>query len=296
MENFKHIPVMLKEVIDNFNIKKYGIYVDCTFGNGGHSRFILEKLAKKGKLISFDLDSDIDIFSFDNSYYYNLPNFRFINDNFIFLEKYLIEYENKIDGFLFDLGISSQQIFDKENSRGFSYRSDSILDMRINKNKKIDARTIINNYSYEKLSEIFYLYGEERKSRLIAKKICYWRKIKKIETTQQLVGIIASCFKEKKNVHPARKIFQSLRIFVNDELENLSKALESSSKLISKGGRIIVISYHSIEDRIVKLKFKDLSAKHYFKIITKKPISASIEELSNNNRSRSAKMRIIEKL
>jgi 16S rRNA (cytosine1402-N4)-methyltransferase len=168
--------------------------------------------------------------------------------------------------------------------------------MRINQEENLKAEDIINGYSSEKLADIFYYYGEERKARLIAKKICYWREKQRITRTQQLVGIIASCFPHKKNKHPARKIFQALRIFVNKELENLSKALESAFKYVALEGRIIVISYHSLEDRIVKQIFKKYNSLEEFQIITKKPLTPIKKEVNENYKSRSAKMRIIQRL
>ena len=166
--------------------------------------------------------------------------------------------------------------------------------MRINEETKIKAEEVVNDYSCEKLADIFYHYGEERKARVIARKICYWRKKEKIVNSEQLVGIVASCFSQKGNKHPARKVFQALRIFVNQELENLSQALEAAFKHLTRGGRIIVISYHSLEDRIVKQIFKKYASNH-FQIITKKPLVPTQLEIMENHRSRSAKMRVIER-
>jgi 16S rRNA (cytosine1402-N4)-methyltransferase len=196
----------------------------------------------------------------------------------------------KVDGFLFDLGLSSDQL--NEENRGFSYRLDSSLDMRINKESELTAEDVINNYSYEKLADIFYYYGEERKARAIARKICYRREREKITNSDQLVGIVASCFSKKSNKHPARRVFQALRIFVNNELENISQALESAFKLLNNGGKIIVISFHSLEDRIVKQIFKKFSGED-FQIITKKPLLPTLQEIEGNHRARSAKMRAI---
>src|SRR5436305_1575024 len=191
----------------------------------------------------------------NNLFNFSLSQFTLINDNFVNLEIHLKKINiSFIDGFLFDLGLSSYQLV--EGDRGFSYRLNSPLDMRMSKERKLKVEDIINNYSYEKLADIFYYYGEERKARVIARKICYWREKEKIISTQQLVGIIVSCFPKKKNKHPARKVFQALRIFVNNELENLAQVLESAIKYLAVGGRIIVISYHSLEDRIVKRVFK----------------------------------------
>ncbi|CAG8514578.1 7820_t:CDS:1 [Racocetra fulgida] len=194
------------------------------------------------------------------------------------------------DGFLFDLGLSSDQLAATE--RGFSYRSDSPLDMRISHTTKLSATDIINDYPEAKLADIFYHYGEERKARPIARKICYWRKKEKIVNSQQLVGIVASCFSRKSNKHPARKVFQALRIFVNRELENLSQTLEAALNYLAIGGRIVVIDYHSLEDRIVKQTFRKYSGPN-FQIITKKPLTPTPQEVQENHRSRSAKMRVI---
>ena len=283
-----HVPVMLSEVLDHLNLKKGGIYVDCTFGRGGHSRAILEKL-ERGKLIAFEWDKKFSELARNDKIFHS-PQFYLINDNFVNLEEHLKKMGvQEADGFLFDLGLSSDQLVEE---RGFSYRLNSPLDMRISEKSKLKAEEVINNYSCEKLADIFYLYGEERKARVIARKICYWRKKEKIVNSEQLVGIIASCFSQKGNKHPARKVFQALRVFVNQELENLSQALEVAFKHLAREGKIIVISYHSLEDRIVKQIFKKYSSK-YFQIITKKPLIPTPVEVMNNHRARSAKMRVI---
>jgi 16S rRNA (cytosine1402-N4)-methyltransferase len=198
------------------------------------------------------------------------------------------------DGFLFDLGLSSSQL--SAEKRGFSYRLNSPLDMRMNQENKLQAEEIINNYPQEELADIFYHYGEERKARLIARKICYWRQKEKITNIQQLVGIIASCFPKKKNQHPARKVFQALRIYINQELENLCQVLEVAIKYLAPKGRIVVISYHSLEDRIVKQMFKKCNSLSDFQMINKKPLTPSREEIKINYRAHSAKMRVLEKI
>ena len=282
---------MLNEVLNYLNLKKGGIYVDCTFGRGGHSRAILEKL-EKGKLIAFEWDKEFSSLVQKDKFFLS-PQFCLINDNFANLEEHLKEMGiQEIDGILFDLGLSSDQL--AEEGRGFSYRLNSPLDMRINKASKLTAEDIINNYSCEELADIFYHYGEERKARVIARKICYWRKKEKIANSEQLVGIIASCFSRKTNKHPARKVFQALRIFINNELENLTQVLETAFKYLAMDGRIVVISYHSLEDRIVKQMFKKYSSDN-FQIITKKPLIPTRKEVQENHRARSAKMRVIER-
>lgn len=282
---------MLDEVLNHLNLKKGGTYVDCTFGKGGHSRAILEKL-EKGKLIAFEWDKEFSSLVQKDKFFLS-PQFCLINDNFANLEEHLKEIGiQEIDGILFDLGLSSDQL--AEEGRGFSYRLNSPLDMRINKASKLTAEDIINNYSCEELADIFYHYGEERKARVIARKICYWRKKEKIANSEQLVGIIASCFSRKTNKHPARKVFQALRIFINNELENLTQVLETALKYLAMDGRIVVISYHSLEDRIVKQMFKKYSSDN-FQIITKKPLIPTRKEVQENHRARSAKMRVIER-
>jgi 16S rRNA (cytosine1402-N4)-methyltransferase len=281
---------MLDEVLDYFNLKKEGTYVDCTFGKGGHSRAILEKL-EKGRLIAFEWDEKSSSLVKNDKFFFS-PYFHLINDNFANSEEHLKKMSIKeVDGFLFDLGLSSGQL--AEEGRGFSYRLNSPLDMRISGKIKLKAEDIINNYPCEKLADIFYHYGEEKKSRVIARKICYWRKKEKITSSEQLVGITASCFSQKGHKHPARKVFQALRIFINNELENLTQALESAIKHLAIGGKIIVISYHSLEDRIVKQTFKKHSSSTNFQVITKKPLAPTQREIMENHRARSAKMRVI---
>jgi len=289
-----HKPVMLKEVIRSFNFDKKGIFVDCTFGNGGHSVELLKKINKDSELISFELDKET-VKNFHDQRFANFANFTLINDNFANVEERLNELGiEKVSGFLFDLGISSFQL--EKEGRGFSYREDVFLDMRIDENQKESAFHVINHYEEKKLSDIFYKYGEERRSRCIAKKIVKRREREKIKTTQQLVGIITSCFSKKGKKHPAKRIFQSLRIYVNKELENLETALQKSFNLLDVEGVVIVISFHSLEDRIVKHFFKKMKETGKYEIIYKKPIIPGEEEIKENNRARSAKMRIIKRI
>lgn len=289
-----HQPVMLSEVLEHLSPQVNGFYVDGTFGAGGHSRAILEKL-KTGKLIAFEWDKKaVELAHQDN--FFSLPQFILINDNFINFEKHLEELNiSAVDGFLLDLGLSSEQL--ETENRGFSYRLDSLLDMRMDLRNKLTAEEVINYYPEKKLADIFYHYGEESRARPIARKIVYWRKKNKITTTQQLVGIVAACFPYKKKQHPARKVFQALRIYINQELENLTSALEAVFKYLAKGGKIIVLSYHSLEDRIVKHTFKQqCKSNANFALITKKPLRPSSEEVNQNHRARSAKMRILTRL
>jgi len=288
----KHNPVMLAEVLKYLDIKNNGIYLDCTLGSGGHSQTLLENYPE-AKIIAFDQDQKAIIRCRQNPFFTN-KEIIFINDNFINFPQHLTKLNIcEVEGFLFDLGISSEQLND--NLRGFSYRQDSPLDMRMSteNDNTLTAQKIINNYSCQELSRIFYEYGEEKKAKKIAWRICQSRKKRKITTTQQLVSIVASCFSQKFNKHPARRVFQALRIEVNQELTNLSQGLETALKKLKVGGRVIVISYHSLEDRIVKQMFKKYNELGDYQIITRKPLIPANEEIINNYRARSAKMRVI---
>jgi len=305
-----HYSVMLSEVIDNLNIKEDGVYVDATLGYAGHSSEILKRL-KRGFLFAFDQDKEAIIYSEKKLSEISL-NFKIIHSNFENLKEEL-EKENisKVDGILFDLGLSSPQIDDA--SRGFSFMSDAKLDMRMNKESKKSAYEVVNNYSKEELTKIFFEYGEEKLSSSIARKIVDARKTKPITTTTELVEIIKSSTGANyfyKN-HPEREIFQAIRIEVNDELKVLEKVLPDAIDLLNIGGRITVITFHSLEDRIVKKVFKKYSEvdqifkgmpdvpemyKPKIKLINKKPLLPSEKELNENSRSRSAKLRIIERI
>lgn len=305
-----HYSVLLKESIDGLNIKDGGTYVDCTLGYAGHSKVILEK-NKKGKLFAFDED--------ENAVKYSKEALSSIGDNFtIFKENFsnlkeTLEKENilKVDGFLFDLGFSSPQIDDAK--RGFSFKLNAPLDMRMDTQNSLTAKDAVNTYSLEKLTEIFFKYAEEKYSKVIASAICKERKNKEIVTTFELVDIIqkavgASYF--YKN-HPEREIFQAIRIEVNNELSVIEKALPDAIDMLNKGGRICVITFHSLEDRLVKQIFKKYSEvddilkgmidipdeyKPKIKIINKKPILPTDEEINENSRSHSAKLRIVERI
>lgn len=305
-----HYSVLLKESIDGLNIKDGGTYVDCTLGYAGHSKVILEK-NKKGKLFAFDED--------ENAVKYSKEALSSIGDNFtIFKENFAnlketLEKENilKVDGFLFDLGFSSPQIDDAK--RGFSFKLNAPLDMRMDTQNTLTAKDVVNTYSLEKLTDIFFKYAEEKYSKVIASAICKERKNKEIVTTFELVDIIqkavgASYF--YKN-HPEREIFQAIRIEVNNELSVIEKALPDAIDMLNKGGRICVITFHSLEDRLVKQIFKKYSEvddilkgmidipdeyKPKIKIINKKPILPTDEEINENSRSHSAKLRIVERI
>lgn len=305
-----HYSVMLSEAIEGLNIKEAGTYVDATLGYAGHSSEILKRL-KRGFLFAFDQDKEAINYSEKKLSEISL-NFKIIHSNFSLLKEKL-EEENidKVDGIIFDLGLSSPQIDDA--SRGFSFMSEARLDMRMNKEAKKSAYEVVNEYSKEELTKIFYEYGEEKLSGVIARKICDERAKKEIKTTTELVEIIKSAVGANyffKN-HPEREIFQAIRIEVNDELKVLEKVLPDAIDLLNKGGRISVITFHSLEDRIVKKIFKKysevdevfkgmpdipLAYQPKIKLINKKPILPSEKELSENSRSKSAKLRIIERL
>ena len=306
----KHYSVMLSESIEGLNIKEDGIYVDATLGYAGHSSEILKRLTT-GHLYSFEQDEEAIKHSKEKLKKIS-NNFTIIYSNFVNMKEKLKEQGiTKVDGILFDLGLSSPQIDNKD--RGFTFMTDAPLDMRMDTSNEIDAKYIVNNYSIEKLSNIFFLYGEEKMSKIIAKKIVNERLKKEIKTTKELVKIIESAVGAKyfnKN-HPERQIFQAIRIEVNGELDVLKDVLPDAINLLNKGGRISVITFHSLEDRIVKQIFKKDSdiddlvkglpviPKEFqpkLKLINKKPILPSEEELNENSRSRSAKLRIVERI
>lgn len=306
----KHYSVLLNEAVTGLNIKKDGIYVDATLGYGGHSSEILKQLTT-GHLYSFDQDAEAIAYSKELLEKIS-PNFTIIHSNFVDMKEKLKELGiTKVDGILFDLGLSSPQIDNKD--RGFTFMTDAPLDMRMDQSSEFDAKTIINTYNIEELTNIFYLYGEEKMSKLIAKKIVNERLNKEIKTTKQLVEIIASAVGAKyfNQNHPERQIFQAIRIEVNSELTVLKNVLPDAIDLLNKEGRISVITFHSLEDRIVKQIFKKESEiddlvkglpeipKNYLpkiKLINKKPILPSNDELKENTRSKSAKLRIIERI
>lgn len=307
---FKHKSVLLNECIENLNIKENGIYVDGTLGGGGHSYEILKKLSKDGKLIG--IDRDIEAINAAKVKLKEFSNFSIVHDNHANIINILKELNlSGVDGILLDLGVSSYQL--DEAKRGFSYMQDGELDMRMNKDDKITASDVVNNYSEENLSKIFFEYGEERYSKNIAKNICIERKNKKIERTLELVEIIKKSMPKKalnEKQHPAKRVFQAIRIEVNEELTKLQQAIIDSIKCLNKGGRLLIISFHSLEDKIVKHTFEDMLGKctcpksfpvcvcsrvSYGKIITHKPIISKDEELKENPRARSAKLRIFER-
>ena len=306
----KHIPVLLDEALTSLNLKEDSIVVDATLGYAGHSSNILKKI-KRGHLFAFDQDSEAIRQSTDRLNSVG-TNFTIYHSNFRNLKKKLNE-DNiyKVNGFLFDLGVSSPEL--DEDSRGFSYHKEAKLDMRMNKDQKLSAYEVVNDYSEENLREIFYKYGEDKYSRSIAKNICKYRVDKKIETTTELAEVIKNSvpMKERRKHHPARQIFQAIRIEVNDELNSLEIALNDALDMLDINGVIAVISFHSLEDRIVKNIFKertyiDEKIKGLpnisedllpdYEIVNRKPITPSEEELERNPRSRSAKLRVIKRI
>lgn len=308
---FKHKSVLLNECIEGLNIKKEGIYVDGTLGGGGHSYEILRKLSLNGRLIGIDRDKDALNAASKKLNEFN--NFTTVHDNHANILEILKNLGIQgVDGILLDLGVSSYQL--DEASRGFSYMNDAPLDMRMNREDKISAYEVVNNYSEEKLSRIFFDYGEERYSKSIAKKICKVREENKISTTLELVEVIksampSSALNEKQ--HPAKRVFQAIRIEVNEELTKLKQAVEDSIKALNNGGRLAIITFHSLEDKIVKHTYEDMQGRctcpkdfpvcvcnyiSYGRIVNKKPIISNEEELKENPRARSAKLRIFERI
>ncbi len=304
---FSHKSVLLNETLENLNIKEDGIYADLTLGKGGHSKEILKKLSPNGLLIGLDQDKDAIKAARENLK--DFSNVLYFNENFENIENVLDEAGfNRIDGALMDIGVSSYQI--DNGDRGFSYMKDGPLDMRMNEDNELTAKQIVNDYSLDELWEIFSKYGEERYSKTIAKAIVDYRKMHEINTTLQLRNIVMKSVNTNE-AHPEKRVFQALRIEVNRELEVLQNTLEKIVDHLNKNGRLCVITFHSLEDRIVKNKFKEMSKKcicppnfpvcvcnheKKVKIISKKPILPKKEELKVNSRSHSAKLRVCERV
>lgn len=305
----KHYSVLKNEAIDGLQIKEDGIYVDATLGYAGDASEILKRI-KRGKLFAFDRDEEA--LKYSDEVLQKLGNsYTLIHSDFVHMKEKLQELGiDKVDGILFDLGVSSPQL---DENRGFSFMRDEILDMRMDRNSHITAQNIVNEYSYEKLKNIFYQYGEEKQSALIAKKIVEVRKTKPIKTTKELCDIICDSVGAKYyyKTHPERNIFQAIRIEVNEELTDLEKVLPDAISLLNPKGRLVVITFHSLEDRIVKQVFKKYSEvdkmvkglpnipseyQPLIKLVNKKPILPSEQELKENTRSASAKLRIVERI
>lgn len=299
----RHIPVLLAEVVDGLNLKNNSLVIDCTLGDAGHSEAILAKIGPKGKLLGIDADPESLLRAKNNLYKFEKQTI-FVRDNFVNLEK--IAKENNfanVDAILMDLGWSTPQF--KERNRGFSFESDEPLDMRYSADVGDTAADILDQYSLSELINIFKYYGEEKLSAEIAKSIVSTRSDKPIKTSAQLTEIILQVYRAKLKtdkeipwvggIHPATKVFQALRIAVNKELEVVRQALPQALGTLKSGGRLAVITFHSLEDRIVKQYFVKNNNK-ILKIINKKPLVASDAELKNNSSSRSAKLRIVEKI
>lgn len=295
-----HVPVLMKDSVDGLNISSGGIYVDVTFGGGGHSREILSRLDADGHLYSFDQDADAE------KNIINDGRLTFVRSNFRYLKNWMRYYGvDHIDGLLADLGVSSHH-FDDE-SRGFSFRFDAPLDMRMNKRDGTTAADVVNTYDEERLADVFYLYGELKNSRKIAAALVKARATRKIATTQDFIGAVESLFRREREKKDMAKLFQALRIEVNNEMTALKEMLKAATGLLRPGGRLSVITYHSLEDRIVKNVMKTgnpegkMKQDFYgrvetpFVLINNKVITPGEEELENNPRSRSAKLRIAEK-
>jgi 16S rRNA (cytosine1402-N4)-methyltransferase len=306
-----HVPVLLEEVIEYLNPQPNENFIDCTFGYGGHSLEIFKRIKPDGKILGIEWDAKtIEAVEAGNKKLEFGQNLILVNDTYSNL-KNIVEKNNfySVNGILFDLGISSWDI--EKSGRGFSFLRKEPLDMRFNENNLLTAREIINKWPEEKLADIFYQYGEERRARVVARHIISARKEKSIETTIDLAEIIKKAMPARNalrsmaggpvrqrfgRIHPATRVFQALRIAVNDELGNLVAGLKDSLEILAPGGRIAVISFHSLEDRIVKNFFRDKFKEGKLKILTKKPVIAGEEEVARNPRSRSSKLRVAEKM
>ena len=298
-----HVPVLLKESVDGLNIGKGGVFVDVTFGGGGHSREILSRLDINGHLYSFDQDADAE----KNAEGFDTERFTFVRSNFRFLKNFL-KYHGveQIDGLLADLGVSSHHFDDSE--RGFSFRFEGKLDMRMNQRAGKTAADVVNTYDEKQLADVFYLYGELKQSRKIAAAIVKARQAKKVETIGDFLDIVKPFFRNEREKKELAKVFQALRIEVNHEMEALQEMLKGATEMLKPGGRLVVITYHSLEDRIVKNLMKTGNVegeedKDFFgrvntpyRLVNRQVIVPADEEMVKNPRSRSAKLRIAEKL
>lgn len=305
---FKHKSVLLQETISGLNIKPDGIYVDGTMGGAGHSKEIAKKISNKGLLIGIDRDEEAICVAKERLK--DFANVRFVHDNHDNILNVLDNLNlTGVDGILLDLGVSSYQL--DERNRGFSYMGEANLDMRMDQTQNLTAKTVVNQYSEEELSKILWEYGEEKFSRRIARNICEYRKTKEIETTLELVQIIEKSVPRNNDGHPAKRTFQAIRIEVNNEIKPLYNTIIDCIDSLKSGGRLCVLTFHSLEDRAVKNAFIDSSGKCTCppglpycmcgavtkgKIITRKPMLPSEKEMNENSRSKSAKLRIFEKI
>ncbi|MBA3924885.1 16S rRNA (cytosine(1402)-N(4))-methyltransferase RsmH [Listeria rustica] len=308
---FQHETVLLKETVDSLNIKPDGVYVDCTLGGAGHSSYLLSQLSSAGHLFAFDQDNKALAHAKERLQEYE-GQVTFIKSNFRYIKEALLEVGiTEVDGILYDLGVSSPQLDERE--RGFSYHQDAPLDMRMDQEAELTARDVVNDWRYEDLVRIFFRYGEEKFSKQVAREIERRREVAPIETTGELVDAIKAAIPapaRRKGGHPAKRVFQAIRIAVNDELGAVEDSLKEAMDLLKPGGRISVITFHSLEDRITKQMFTEEAKgpelppglpiipdeyKPKMKLVTRKPILPSEEELAANNRARSAKLRVIER-
>ncbi len=309
---FKHISVLLKESVDMLRVNPDGIYVDGTLGGGGHSSYVAASLSENGMLVGIDRDTTALEFAGERLSQFKCRK-QLCHNNFFNIKEVLSGLGiDKIDGAILDLGVSSPQLDIPE--RGFSYHNTARLDMRMDQTAELDAYTVVNTYEEKRLADIIFKYGEERYARKIAAAICKKREISPIETTEELSDLIKSVFPVSKRYadkHPAKRTFQAIRIEVNSELDGLSEAIRDFADCLKSGGRLAVISFHSLEDRIVKTTFAELASgcvcpkdfpvcvcgrKPQAKLVTNKPIVSGAEELEQNFRAHSAKLRVIEKL
>ncbi|WP_100399425.1 16S rRNA (cytosine(1402)-N(4))-methyltransferase RsmH [Bacillus sp. FJAT-44742] len=308
---FQHETVLLEEAIKGLNVKENGVYVDCTLGGGGHSEAILHRLQGDGHLFAFEQDERARSFANERLAAYQ-EQLTIIPANFRYLKEELGHRGiSKVDGILFDLGVSSPQL--DEGERGFSYQHDAPLDMRMDQSMEVTAKDIVNQWPYEELVKVIFRYGEERFAKQIARAIESHRKTKEIQSTDELTEIIKEAIPapaRRKGGHPSKRTFQAIRIAVNDELAAFEEAVKDAINLLSPSGRLCVITFHSLEDRICKQVMREAGkrpelprglpivpseAEPILELITRKPITASTEELDNNRRARSAKLRIAEK-
>ncbi|MBC1473498.1 16S rRNA (cytosine(1402)-N(4))-methyltransferase RsmH [Listeria grandensis] len=308
---FEHETVLLKETVDSLNIKPDGVYVDCTLGGAGHSAYLLSQLSESGHLFAFDQDSKALAHAKERLSEYT-GQVTFIKSNFRYIKEALLEVGiTEVDGILYDLGVSSPQLDERE--RGFSYHQDAPLDMRMDQDAELTARDVVNDWRYEDLVRIFFRYGEEKFSKQVAREIERRREVAPIETTGELVDAIKAAIPapaRRKGGHPAKRVFQAIRIAVNDELGAVEDSLKEALELLKPGGRISVITFHSLEDRMTKQIFAEQAKgpelppglpiipdeyKPKMKLVTRKPILPSEEELTENNRARSAKLRVVER-
>ena len=309
---FKHVSVLLEECLEGLNIKENGVYVDCTLGGAGHSSEILKRISKDHGLL-IGIDQDNDALKAAKERLKSYENVKYVHNNFYNIDNILENLNiSKVDGILMDLGVSSYQL--DEAARGFSYMKDAKLDMRMNRDNNFSAYDVVNTYSIDELHRIIKDYGEERFAKRIASFIVERRREKPILTTLELADIIKSAIPAKmrrEGPHPAKRTFQAIRIEVNSELKILNKTIEDGVNRLNKGGRMAIITFHSLEDRIVKLKFRELAdpctcpkefpvcvcgKKPLVKLLKRKAIEPSLEEIERNPRSRSAKLRIVERI